>query len=1084
MKARGCLNTVSALAAVGLSTIHAGPVVSEFLAINRTGLEDASGEASDWIEIYNPDAEPVDLVGWTLTDRADNPEKWRFPALQLGPDERLVVFASGKDKTDENDDLHTNFRLSGNGEHLALVNPDGDAVWSVDFPPQHRDISYGSEGGGMPLRWYPDPTPGEPNPSNAGPVVVEPGHIPAQPAEGEDLVLSVRVLPGENLVVKVEARFQVMFGTRKRLVMNDNGENGDAEAGDGIYSCTARARNILAANYDAGEMLRWYFAASDSLENTSYLPPVAVGSDKPVRQLGVVVADSNIDSDLPVLRFFVENTARSVTQSGSTGAVFFQGRFNDNVFVRRRGQFGAIDWSKPKLKFDFSPGDHFVFREDQKAVEEFNLQSHYRDGTRVRENAAYAFFNQAGTPAPQTEHWVVYRNGEYYGLFSYVEQVDSRFLERNDLDPEGAMYKANGFPSTLAANVTTGLYQKETRKDEPYDDLREFAAGINGRNGINRFHYVLDHVHLPALVNEMACQTILTNGDRLTKNYYMHNDPETGFWRRIPWDMDGAFPLGGTLTQENFNSPLYGDTDHPQAAGQPVYQNFLLDAILDSKMTRAMYMRRLRTLMDMYLSAEDAYFENLLDDYFDHIRQAVVADENRWSIGSQISAFNRIKNEMLPTRRHQLNVTYGPDGEDLVPLSPTTDIEITFGQIDFRPGSGNGEEEFVELVNRGSEAVDISGWSLSGDIEYDFPPGTVLSGRGSILQPLYGKLYLCKDVRAFRLRQTTPRGNQGRFLLGNYSGQLSARGGTLTLKDSAAEVVAEHTFDGDPSPAQRYLRITEIHADPIPATDAEIGRGFATADFEFVEIANLGPDPLDLKGVRFTDGIGLTLETETVLRSGGIMVVTPNTGAFRWRHGDDPVVVGQYGGRLDNSGERLTLRDGEGETVLSWRYPESSGPGFSLFPEADSTAAVDWEAEGTWRSADEPGGDPGNFVRATGLTYTQWADLVFPAEETMTSPEDDPNGDGLPNLAAYAAGRNPYQSGEYFSLYRKTDGAILVRFPRNPAPSDVQVRLESSSDLNTWSAWTGTFDVETDFRTATIPSHQTQPFWRLRFTLP
>lgn len=66
--------------------------------------------------------------------------------------------------------------------------------------------------------------------------------------------------------------------------------------------------------------------------------------------------------------------------------------------------------------------------------------------------------------------------------------------------------------------------------------------------------------------------------DRLTKNYYVHLDNRTGFWTRLPWDLEASFGASAgypdglpdltngycILECERFNSPLYGDVNHPQ----------------------------------------------------------------------------------------------------------------------------------------------------------------------------------------------------------------------------------------------------------------------------------------------------------------------------------------------------------------------------------------------------------------------------------------------------------------------------------------------------------------------------------------
>ena len=131
--------------------LAAGPlIISELLAINATVLPDADGDFSDWIEIYNPSDAAVDLDGWYLTDDDANLTKWQFPDVALGRQEYLIVFASAKDRTDPAGpgpaELHTNFKLDGDGEYLALVHPDGSTIahqYAPAFPEQRTDVSFG-----------------------------------------------------------------------------------------------------------------------------------------------------------------------------------------------------------------------------------------------------------------------------------------------------------------------------------------------------------------------------------------------------------------------------------------------------------------------------------------------------------------------------------------------------------------------------------------------------------------------------------------------------------------------------------------------------------------------------------------------------------------------------------------------------------------------------------------------------------------------------------------------------------------------------------------------------------------------------
>src|SRR5436305_13225290 len=81
--------------------------ITEFMASNTKTLQDEDHTYPDWIEIFNAGTQPVNLLGWSLTDRADNLTKWRFPATNIAAGAFMVIFADGKNRVTPGAPLHT-----------------------------------------------------------------------------------------------------------------------------------------------------------------------------------------------------------------------------------------------------------------------------------------------------------------------------------------------------------------------------------------------------------------------------------------------------------------------------------------------------------------------------------------------------------------------------------------------------------------------------------------------------------------------------------------------------------------------------------------------------------------------------------------------------------------------------------------------------------------------------------------------------------------------------------------------------------------------------------------------------------------
>ena len=217
-------------------------------------------------------------------------------------------------------------------------------------------------------------------------------------------------------------------------------------AGDGRFTGVIPPSSLFGASYEPGEMLRYAVTATSVSADgvvagaTAREPPFLDPSNSP-EYLGTVVRDAAVDSSLlPVFHWFVEDVDRTETRLGTRASIFFRGEFYDNVFNRVRGGT-ATRWSKMPFKFDFNRGDHFRLMPEVPRVEEVNLNTTAQDKAYVREPLSYETFRLAGVPASLSFNVRVEQNGEFFSVAMLTEQVDDRFLERNGLDPEGALYK-------------------------------------------------------------------------------------------------------------------------------------------------------------------------------------------------------------------------------------------------------------------------------------------------------------------------------------------------------------------------------------------------------------------------------------------------------------------------------------------------------------------------------------------------------------------------------------------------------------------------------------------------------------------
>ncbi|MBI2948881.1 MAG: lamin tail domain-containing protein [Verrucomicrobia bacterium] len=96
--------------------------------------------------------------------------------------------------------------------------------------------------------------------------------------------------------------------------------------------------------------------------------------------------------------------------------------------------------------------------------------------------------------------------------------------------------------------------------------------------------------------------------------------------------------------------------------------------------------------------------------------------------------------------------------------------DIVINEIMYAPISGRAEDEYVELYNKGTRAVDLGGWKFVSGIDFTFPPGTSL--------PADGYLVVAKNAANLRINYPNL---SALNTVGDFRGRLSNRGQKLIL---------------------------------------------------------------------------------------------------------------------------------------------------------------------------------------------------------------------------------------------------------------------------------------------------------------
>ncbi|MGA2543899.1 MAG: CotH kinase family protein [Verrucomicrobiota bacterium] len=668
-------------------------------------------------------------------------------------------------------------------------------------------------------RYFSGPTPGGPNGTSTndlGPILSGASHTPNPPQVTDSLLVTAPVAPEFNAISNVTLHYCVMFNAEIAAPMNDSGTNGDAVGGDGIWT-----GKIPAGVAAAGQLIRYYVTASDTAGNASRWPifPDPAESEQ---YYGTVVADPSIQSQLPVAYLFIQNPSAADNRTGTQASLFYLNELYDNLSIYVHGQT-STGWPKKSHDLVF-PKDHdFLYSSNATREKKVVFMSDYSDKASIRTTLTYAAIAQSGGVGFFSFPIRIHLNGSYWGLEDMVEYGDALFLDRIGRDDNGALYKMYNEMSTASGNV------KETRQSDPTGtaDLTALITNLDESIALaTRVAYAYDNLDLPQTASYFADMALTSDQDVGHKNFYLYRDSDnTGEWTIFPWDVDLSW--GRNWVDEFSGSNYFNDVMfttnvlnfYPGAPIQSKPANRLFDLFFASGDFSQMYLRRLRTLMDTILMpagtpASSQVLEPLIRQYENTLNPPGMSpsdtalDYAAWGPtwgDTNLSYFpndaERLISVFLAGRRAflytspyaTLNGSTAISISNSIPAAQPTNAAVLIASSDYAPVSGNPAEQYVQLRNTNSYAVDVSNWRLTGAIEILMRPGTVI--------PAGKSLYLAASVNAFRARAASPHAGQNLFVQGPFAGFLSAQGNSaLILENDRGAVVNQNSFAGNFSP--------------------------------------------------------------------------------------------------------------------------------------------------------------------------------------------------------------------------------------------------------------------------------------------
>ncbi len=601
-------------------SIDAQVVINEFSAANRNTLVDNYFEEEDWIELYNTSSSAVDISGYFLSDKLDNPTKWEIPlGASIPANGYFLVQASGRDEV-SGGNYHASFKITQTkNEAVILTDASGTILDSyVIEVPNQLDHSYGRVPDGTGA-WgvITSPTPDAANSSSfthyAAPVIMS--------ADAGFYSGSVNVA-----LSTTEANSEIRYTT-----------NGD----DPTPSSTLYSGEITISNTT---VIRARSFSSDGNVLPGFIETNTYFIDE-VHTLKVIsIAGTEVD-DLLGGQFgdFI----------GSFELYEDDGTFLDEA-VGSYDKHGNDSWAYAQRGIDYITRDQYGYNDDiddeifdlkerndyQRLIIKAAANDNYpfeSGGAHIRDAYVHTLSQLADMELDERtwEPCIMYMNGEYWGVYELREKVDDHDYTKEYYD-QGKQW--------IDFIKTWGNTWEEYGS---WDDWYTLTGFINGNDMSVQANYeqAKEGLNMLSLVDYMILNTHIVCADWLNWNTaWWRGRKEAGgakTWRYALWDMDASFGHYINYTGVPDTSPDADPCDNEEpSVDDPEGHVDLINSLMQNEEFHSLYVNRYADMNNSFFTCD--YMIDLLDEMIGRIEPEMPRQIERWG-GSMTGWQNNVQ---------------------------------------------------------------------------------------------------------------------------------------------------------------------------------------------------------------------------------------------------------------------------------------------------------------------------------------------------------------------------------------------------------------------------------------------------------